>query len=355
MNLQYRDKKISGILAVVPQNEVKFDDEVENYNFSVKQSMKLKKIMGYDKHRIVTEGTCVSDLAVFGLKYLLEEGLIHKDEIDALVLMTQTPDYLMPPTSNIIQGKLDLKQDMVCLDVKQGCAGYLVGLMQAFSLLEQDTINKVALINGDVLSRKTSPQDRNTFPLIGDGAAVTIVEKDSEKNSQIFANIKMDGSHRNALIIPAGGLKMPSNSDTAVMVMDEEGNSRSLDHWFMDGMAVFNFVVNEVPPMISNLMDFAGTGLEDVDYFMFHQPNKFMLQRLADKMGVSYDKMPYNIVEHFGNSSGATIPTNIAFNLGDKLLNDTYLTCLAGFGVGLTASSMLMRIGPLDFCRMIEY
>ena len=354
MNLQYRNKRISGILAVVPQHEVKFDDEVENYNFSVKQSMKLKKIMGYDRHRIVTEGTCVSDLAIFGLKYLLDEGMLHKDEIDALVLMTQTPDYLMPPTSNVIQGKLGLKQDMVCLDVKQGCAGYLVGLMQSFSLLEQDAINKVALVNGDVLSRKTSPQDRNTFPLIGDGAAVTIVEKDHE-SSQIFANIKMDGKHRNALIIPAGGLKMPSNPNTAAMVLDEEGNSRSLDHWFMDGMAVFNFVVNEVPPMISSLMEFSGVGLEDVDYFMFHQPNKFMLQRLADKMGVSHDKMPYNIVEHFGNSSGATIPTNIAFNLGDKLLNNSYLICLAGFGVGLTASSMLMGIGPLDFCKMVEY
>lgn len=354
MNLQYRGKKISGILAVVPQNEIKFDDEVENYNFSVKQSMKLKKIMGYDRHRIVTEGTCVSDLAIFGLKYLLDEGILHKDEIDALVLMTQTPDYLMPPTSNVIQGKLDLKQDMVCLDVKQGCAGYLVGLMQAFSLLEQETINKVALVNGDVLSRKTSPQDRNTFPLIGDGAAVTLVEKD-DADSNIYANIKMDGTRRNALIIPAGGLKIPSTPDTAAMVKDEEGNSRSLDHWFMDGMAVFNFVVNEVPPMISSLMDFSGCKLEDVDYFMFHQPNKFMLQRLADKMGVSYDKMPYNIVEHFGNSSGATIPTNIAFNLGDKLLSNSYLTCLSGFGVGLTASSMLMRIGPLDFCKMIEY
>lgn len=354
MNLRYKGKRISGILAVIPQNEQRFDDEVENYNFSVKQSMKLKKIMGYDRHRIVKEGTCVSDLAIFGLKYLLDEGLIQKDEIDALVLMTQTPDYLMPPTSNVIQGKLDLKQDMVCLDVKQGCAGYLVGLMQAFSLLEQETINKVALVNGDVLSRKTSPQDRNTFPLIGDGAAVTLVEKDSA-DSNIFANIKMDGSHRNALIIPAGGLKIPSTPDTAVMVMDEEGNSRSLDHWFMDGMAVFNFVVNGVPPMISDLMDFAGHRLEDIDYFMFHQPNKFMLQRLADKMGIDYAKIPYNMVENFGNSSGATIPTNIAFNLGDRLLNNSYLTCLAGFGVGLTASSMDLRIGPLDFCKMIEY
>lgn len=354
MNFKYTDKRISGILAVVPQNESKFDDEVDNYNFSVKQSMKLKKIMGYDRHRVVTPGTCVSDLGIFGIRSLLEAGLIQRDDIDALILMTQTPDYLMPPTCNVIQGELGLKQDMICLDIKQGCAGYMVGLMQAFSLLDQDSVKKVALINADVLSRKTSKHDRNTFPLIGDGASVTIVERQPQ-GAEIFANLKMDGSQRNALIIPAGGLKTPSTPETAVATVDEEGNSRSPDDWFMDGMAVFNFVVNEVPPMVSSLLEFGGRTIDEVDYFMFHQPNKFMLQRLADKMGVSYDKMPFNIVENFGNASGATIPTNIAFNLGERLLNNQYTTCMAGFGVGLTSSCMLMELGPLDFCRMIEY
>lgn len=354
MNLKFENKRISGILAVVPKNEVLFDDEVANYNFSVKQSMKLKKIMGYDRHRIVIGNTCVSDLSIFGLEYLFDQGLLAKDDIDAIVLMTQTPDYFMPPTSNVIQGKLNLKPDMICLDVKQGCAGYLVGLMQAFNLLEQESINKVVLINADVLSRKTSPQDRNTFPLIGDGAAITIVEKDPG-SSRIFANIKMDGTRRNALIIPAGGMRKPSTPETAVITVDEEGNSRSLDDWFMDGMAVFNFVVNEVPPMIEGLLEYAGHQPEDVDYYMFHQPNKFMLQRLADKMGISYEKMPSNIVENFGNSSGATIPVNIAFNLGEKLLDNVYTTCLAGFGVGLTTSSMFIKIGQLDFCQLIEF
>ncbi|MEQ8235504.1 MAG: 3-oxoacyl-[acyl-carrier-protein] synthase III C-terminal domain-containing protein [Syntrophomonadaceae bacterium] len=354
MNLKYKNKKISGLLAVLPQNEQKFDDEVENYNFSVKQSMKLKKIMGYDRHRVVTPGTCVSDLASFGLNYLFENGLVKKDDLDALVLMTQTPDYLMPPTSNVVQGQLGLKPDMICLDIKQGCAGYLVGLMQAFSLLDQESINKVALVNADVLSRKTSTHDRNTYPLIGDGAGVTILEKDPA-GPDIFANIRMDGGQCDALIIPAGGLKMPSTPETAVVQVDEEGNSRSLDDWYMDGMAVFNYVVGEVPTMISSLLEFAGRSSEEVDYFMFHQPNKFMLQRLADKMGISYDKMPNNIVEHFGNASGATIPINMVYNLADKLRSDSYEICMAGFGVGLTISSMLMKVGHLDFCQMIEY
>lgn len=354
MNFRYKNKKISGILSVLPKNEVKFDDEVKNYNFSEKQSMKLKKIMGYDRHRIVKEDTCVSDLCIFGLKHLIDEGFIHRDEIDALILITQTPDYFMPPTSNIIQGELGLKQDMICLDIKQGCAGYLIGLMQAFDLLNHDSIKKVAVLNADVLSRKTSKLDRNSYPLIGDAASVTIVEKDSE-SSDIYANLKMDGKLSKALIIPAGGMKMPSTPETAVSVMDDEGNYRSLNNLTMDGKAVFNFVQSEVPPMVDSLLEFSGYKKEDINYFMFHQPNRFMLQKLADKMNVSHEKMPNNIVENFGNSSGTTIPITITFNLGEKLIENSYDICLAGFGVGLTWSSMLMKIGKLDFCKIIEY
>lgn len=354
MNFRYRNKRISGILTVLPKNEVAFEDEVENYNFSVKQSMKLKKVMGYDKHRIVDEDTCVSDLCIFGLKHLIDKGLLEKDEIDALILVTQTPDYFMPPTSNVIQGELGLKQDMICLDINQGCAGYLVGLMQAFDLLEHDSVKKVVLLNGDVLSRRTSKQDRNSYPLIGDAASVTIVERDS-RDTAVYANIKMDGSGSKALIIPAGGIKMPATAETGKLEMDEAGNYRSLDNLRMNGEAVFNFVITEVPPLVDSLLEEAEFSKDKVDYFMFHQPNRFMLQKLADKMDVPHEKLPSNIVENFGNSSGATIPTNITFNLGEKLLEDSYKICLAGFGVGLTWASMLMEIGELEFCNIIEY
>lgn len=354
MNLIFKDKKISGILSVIPENEVKFDDEIENYNFAKKKSLKLKKLMGYDRHRIAKEGTCVSDLCIYGLDYLFDKGLLNKEEIDALILITQTPDYFIPPTSNIIQGKLGLKQDIMCVDINQGCAGYLIGLMQAFDLLEHESIRKVVLINSDILSKKISNKDRNMYPLIGDAAAITIVERNKVK-SNIYANLKMDGSRSNALIIPAGGLKTPSTIETAQLEMDEDGNYRSKDNLKMDGQEVFNFVLVDVPPLIDSLLGFAGTTKDSVDYFMFHQPNKFMLKKLADKMKVSYEKMPNNIVENFGNSSGATIPVNITFNLGTKLLEKSYTTCLAGFGAGLTCSSMLLTIGGLDFCEIIEF
>jgi 3-oxoacyl-[acyl-carrier-protein] synthase-3 len=354
VNLEFHNKKISGILLVLPDIEKKFTDEMKNFNFTEAQSLKLKLVMGYDKHRIVSEKTATSDLSVFGMKYLLDNGLLNKDETDGLILITQSPDFFMPPTSNVIQGRLNLKLDMICLDINQGCCGYLIGLMQAFMLLEQESINKVVLINADVLSKKVSKRDRNSYPLVGDAASITIVEKSDVPNT-IYANLKMDGSRGDALLIPAGGFRLPSSQETSVMEEDQSGNFRSKDNLVMKGDAIFNFVQVEVPPMINALLEFAGTPIESIDYFMFHQPNRFMLQKLADKMKVSYNKMPNNIVENFGNSSGVTIPTTIAFNLGGKLEQNHYKMCLAGFGSGLTWSSMLMDIGYLKFCKTIEY
>ena len=116
---------------------------MKNFDFPLSRSLKLKEVMGYDKHRLVEAGVCVSDLAVHGLEHLFARGLLDPQEIDALILVTQTPDHLMPPTSSIIQGRLALKQDMFCLDINQGCAGFVVGLIQAFLLLEQPAVGKV--------------------------------------------------------------------------------------------------------------------------------------------------------------------------------------------------------------------
>lgn len=355
MNFKFKNKKITGICVVLPDRIETFEENMENYNFSAHQSLKLKKIMGYGTHRIADDSCCVSDLSSYGLDYLIKNGYIQKDEIDALVLITQSPDYFMPPTSNIIQGLLRLKEDMICIDINQGCSGYIVGLIQAFMLLEQEAIKKVVLINADVLSHKTSKKDRNSYPLAGDAAAITIVENDRYNNSEIFANIKTDGTRHDVLMIPAGGFRLKSSPETAILEEDDSKNFRAKDHLVMKGDVVFNFVQTEVPPMIDELIKFSEIKKDDIDYYMFHQPNKFMLQKLAEKIKVSEDKMPNNIVENFGNSSGATIPTTIAFNLGKRLFKNKYKICLAGYGVGLSWASMLINIGELTFCDIIDY
>ena len=354
MDLTFRNKKITGILSVIPSKEITFEEEMCNYNFSEAKSLKLKRAMGYNKHRIASPGQCSSDFCICGLQYLFDHNMLNKDDIDAMILVTQSPDYFMPPTSNIIQGHFGMKHDMICLDVNQGCAGFEIGLVEAFMLLEQEQIKKVVLLNADVLSPKVSKRDRNSNPLAGDAAAITIVEKDYN-NSCIFANVRMDGTNAFALMIPAGGFRQPCTSETPKMVEDEAGNFRSKENLVMKGDDVFNFVQREVPPMIHNLLCAAHTSVETIDWFMFHQPNKFMLNKLADAIGVPREKMPTNIVENFGNSSGVTVPLNISYNLGDLLKKETRRVCLAGFGVGLTWSSILMDIGNLQFNEIITF
>jgi len=354
MNLFFRNKRISSILTVLPKRISYFDDEMEKFNFSKSQSNKLKSIMGYNKHRIIDNQTCSSDLCIYGINKLKEENIINFDEIDALVVITQSPDYFMPPTSSIIHGVLNLKKDMICLDINQGCAGYIIGLIEAFMLLDQPFINKVALCNVDILSKKVSPQDRNSYPLIGDGAAITIVERATE-NNKIFGVIKVDGSRADLLMIPAGGFKKPSSSETAIIIEDDKDNFRAEDHLVMKGDLVFNFVQTEVPPMLEDLLSYANISKEDIDYYMFHQPNRFMLQKLAQSINVPELKMPNNIVENFGNASGVTIPTAICYNLGNQLLSENFTMCLAGFGVGLTWAGLIMDIGNLNYCNISEY
>ncbi|MGO9008545.1 MAG: 3-oxoacyl-ACP synthase III family protein [Bryobacteraceae bacterium] len=354
MNLTFRRKRISGILVVVPANERSFVEEMKNFNFPEARSLKLKEVMGFDRRRIVPPGVCVSDLAVFGLQQLFDRGWLNPDDIDGLVLVTQTQDHFLPATSSLVQGRLRLKQDMLCIDINQACAGFVIGLMQAFMMLEQESFRKVVLINADVLSRKASPQDRNIYPLLGDAASITILEREN-RNSVIYSNVKTDGTRAEVLIIPAGGLRLPCTPETARLEDVGDKNLRSKEHVFMDGSAIFNFVQTEVPPLIESLLALAGVAVDSIDYFLFHQPNRFMLQKLADKMKIPSAKMPNNVVEHFGNSGGATIPTAIAFNLGNRLLTETLCVCLAGFGAGLTWSSMLLDLGALSFNTIVEY
>lgn len=354
MDFVFKNKRISGILTILPKKAVKFEDEMANYSFSPAKCMKLKLAMGYNEHRIAEPSQCSSDFCKFGLQYLFDNNLLNKDDIDALLFVSQSADYYMPPTSNLIHGHFGLKQDCLCMDINQGCAGFELGLIQAFLLLEQPAVKKVILMNADVLSPKVSDQDRNSKPLIGDAAAITIVEKCQEDNP-IYANIKMDGTGAMVLNIPAGGFRMPSTPETAVMEQDAAGNFRSKNNLVMQGDDVFNFVQREVPPMIEHLYEQSGVDRNEVDWYMFHQPNKFMLHKLADKLGIPHDKMPANIVENFGNASGVTVPTCISFNLGDQLVNGKMKLCMAGFGVGLTWSSIMMEMGNLCFNKIIEF
>ena len=353
MKFKFPGARISGVQLVIPINQVAFDDEVDAYNFAPQQSAKLKQVMGYDRRRVVTESVTSADLVVAGFEALSRDGLLDLDTLDALIVVTQTPDYFMPGTSFVIHGRLGMRQDMLCLDINQGCAGFVVGLYTAFSLLGQPSIRRIALVNVDILSRLVASGDRNSRPIIGDAAAITVVEADPQ-GGPIYGNLKVDGSRWDALMVPAGGMKIRPSAETAVPVVDANGNARALDNLVMKGDAVFNFVMQEVPPMIQSLMQDSGMDLSQVDNFLFHQPNPFMLKKLANKLGVPLDKMPIDLVQRFGNSSGVSIPAVLCTNYDANYFRQSRLMCMAGFGVGLTWGSLLMPMKDVSFINVLE-
>lgn len=356
MKFKFKNKKISGILTVIPKKEIDFDDEFLNFGASKKRTQILKETMGYGKHRVIEKGTCFSDLATFGVEKVFEYGFVKKEEIGALILVTESPDYFIPPTSNIIQGRVGLSKDVYCLDINNGCCGYIVGLLQAFQILEHmPPQKKVLLIVGDILSLKVSRKDRKSWPLAGDAASITIVENDFDSSDTIFANILMDGTRADAIMIPAGGFKMPATPETEKEYEDEDGNIRSLNNLVMKGGDVFNFMQVDVPPLIEDILKESSTTKDDIDWFLFHQPNKFMVNKLADELEIPYEKIPSNIVTNFGNASSATIPTNICFNLKPEIMSKNFNVCMAGFGVGLTWGAIVMKLGALQFCDFAEY
>jgi len=352
MEMWFKGKRITSMLGILPEKVGYFDDEVDNYSFPAKQTIRLKTVMGYKQHRLAKETSTVSDFAVYGLNYMLDNEWIKREEIGAVVTVTLCPDHFVPHISNIVQAKCGLDTDIICLDTAQGCCGFLLGVMQSFMLLEHMNEKKVILINGDVLSHKISKQDRNDYPLIGDGTTITILENGGDED--IYFEMHNDGSRGDALKIPAGGFRLPCSPDTAVMLDQGDGNYRSLDNMHMDGSGVFNFVQSEVPPMIENAFKKAAKNKNDIDWFLFHQPNKFMLQKLAQKAEISEEKLPMNLVENFGNLSGACIPMTAIYNIKDEMMNRPLNCCLAAFGSGLAWGSTFMTIGPLDNCEIIE-
>lgn len=353
MQTIFSGKKIISILGILPQTEFFFDDEVNNYSFPVKQTLRLKKVMGFNKHRLAKETSTVSDFAVYGMNYILEHNWIKREEIGAVVVVTLCPDFFVPHISTIVQGECGLSQDVICLDIAQGCCGFLVGLAEAFMLLNYMKDKKVILINGDVLSHKVSRKDRNDFPLVGDAVTVTIVENEL-LGRDIYYEMHTDGKRRDVLKIPAGAFRMPSTPQTSEMVDQGDGNFRSLDNMHMDGSSVFNFVQTEVPGLIEHMLKETNESIESIDYFLFHQPNKFMLQKLAEKTGIPKEKLPMNIVGTYGNPSGASIPLVAASELRNKLVSNSYKCCFSAFGSGLAWGGMVLEFGNLDYCEIIE-
>lgn len=347
--------RIRGMCATVPQDVSRFEDEMQHFPFSEQSSRKLARVMGFDEHRIADPATSPCDLASYTMNYLFHTKALKKDSLQALVVVAQMADYHIPGNSKIIHGQLHLHRDVFCTDIYENCTGFISGLYTASCMIAAGTVEEVVLITTDCGACQANIKDRNTYPLCGDAAAVTIVSKSDNPQDVLHFAFHNEGNKHEALYIPAGGRRMPYSEETAKVQQDEMGNYRSLENMHMDGTAVFQFVMEDVPPMIEEICKYASWDKEKIDYYLTHQPNRFMLQKLADLMQIPREKMFNNIVEKFGNTSPVTIPVNITHNLGASLLTEQFDVCYAAFGAGLSLSAALGTIGQLDFCELIEH
>lgn len=355
MITKYNNKRISSIYSVIPKNEADFMNEASNYSFSEIQMKKLKKVMGFDKRRVALEGETVGDYAIYGIRQMLIDGVIKESEIGAIILATASPDYFIPPTSNVIQGQFDFDHDTVCIDISQGCCGYTVGLNYAFMTLEHLENKKVLLVAGDMLSFKVSKRDRASRPITGDAVTISVIENCVDAGV-IYSALKNNGKAAFSVYIPAGGMKIPITQESIEEKEDEFGNWRGLQHLYMQGDLVFNFIINDTPIMMEEVLKVANEDINNIDYFICHQSSCFTLKKLRERLGVPKEKLPLDIVPIYGNSSSATIPVTLTHHYQDMYGGkDIQKVMFAAFGTGLSLGCVLMDVPKFDHCRMIEY
>lgn len=351
-NTKFNNIKLSGIVTVVPQIEKSIDDEMDLYGGNEKQIERIKKAIGLDKRRVTDSETTSVDLCHQAANHLITGMNLDKTEVDGLIFVTQTPDHFQPSNAAIVHGRLGLEKNCASFDVNLGCSGYVYGLWMAHMMVASGTCNKVLLLAGDTISKYVNPKDRATAPLFGDAGSATLVEK-SNTEQEAFFSLHTDGTGHEFIKVPAGGFRCPSNENTAIAIEDAEGNWRSQDDIYMNGGEVFNFSIKTEPAAITEILDYSKKTIDEIDYVVFHQANKYIITNIAKRLKLPLDKAPCGTVSKYGNQSSASIPSTINDALNQQVSKGKQQLVLSGFGVGLSWASAVVKVKNI-FCPAIK-
>lgn len=333
----------SAIVAVEPElGELVLTNEELKERFGSEIIDKVANSVGIKCRRIAAPGTCGSDLAYRAARRLLQQNNVDPHSIDLVVFATQTPDYWLPTTACILQHRLNLKKSCAAFDINLGCSQYVYSLAVAHSMIASGCANRALVLTGDTMTRTINPKDRSLLPLMGDAGSATLLC--AIENGDGFLGFEMgtDGSGYEYLMIPAGGARRPITPETSVESVDQDGNVRSAENFYMNGVAIFHFAVSVVPNTIKSLLAKLSLALDDIDLFLFHQANKFMLDHLVKKLKIPVGKTHYYL-EQVGNTSGSTIPLLMADALRCGKLRPGNTVLAIGFGVGLSWAATVMR------------
>jgi len=294
---------------------------------------------------VAADDECASDLGIAAAKRLFDEGICSPDEIDFLIFCTQSPDYFTPTTACLMQNSLGLRTSCGAVDINQGCSGYIYGLALAKSLVEAGTASTVLLVTADTYMKFINRRDRSLLTLFGDGAAATLI-RSVESQEELLGPFVLgtDGRGANQIMVKAGGLRSRPTAETAVEKEDSSGNWRSDENLYMDGGDVFSFALRTVPPTLQQLLDKSGLTLDQIDFLIPHQANKFVLERLRAKLKFPADKFWIDM-ENCGNTVSSTIPIALESALQQGRVKTGDRVALVGFGVGYSWGATMIKIG----------
>lgn len=289
-----------------------------------------------------------SDLCFEAAERLISDLNWDKGEIDGLIFVSQTPDYILPATSCVLHGKLGLKKSCICLDISLGCSGWVYGVTTALSLLETGALRRVLVLAGDARKHAAEEPDQ----LFGYAGTVTALEYAPEKAESIFVDLGSDGTGYDAIIRPGGGARNQFSVNSLILEDCEDGRRRHALQTRMKGMDVFAFGITTAPKSIKQLAKYFDFDYSTFDYFVFHQANRMMNETIRKKLKLDESKVPYSMT-HFGNTSSASIPLTIVTQLKGKTDGlKKFIGC--AFGVGLSWGSIAFGCKNLFISNLCE-
>ena len=335
---------LRGVTGTVPNNPVKTAD----FPFFTKEEADLfDATVGIKNRYIAPMDICASDLWFDAAERLLEGLGWPKDSIDVLLFVSVTGDYKTPPTSAILQNRLGLPSKTFVLDVPMGCCGCMYGINVAGNLLSAGTAKRALVLVGDTAMRMGSPKDKSRSPLFGDSGTAIALEFDTNAN-EIVIDFNTLGSGYDALMTPHGGYRHPIEKETSFEYEDfGNGIIRAPKDALIIGMDVFSFAITKPPISVKKMLEEKGLDKEkDIDYFLIHQANKLIVDRLVKKLKLPAEKVPYNL-QMFGNLGGASIIMLMVSELAKELSQRPMTLLCSSFGLGLTWGTMLLKTQPM--------
>ncbi|MBR1928244.1 MAG: ketoacyl-ACP synthase III [Paludibacteraceae bacterium] len=346
-----RNIGLRGVSACVPKEIVRTEDIPL---FTAQEAEVFNNTVGIRERRLAPDSICASDLCQAAAEKLLEELHWDKSSIDMLVFESVTGDYRTPPTSCLLQDRLGLSEDCFCLDIPMGCCGCMYAMNVAGNMLTTGNIKRALLLIGDTALRMGSMQDKSRVPLFGDCGTAIALEFDPTAEP-ILIDFHTQGSGYKALMTPHGGFRHPITQESFVQEDFGNGIVRAPKDTMIDGMAVFTFAISKPAKTVENLLNELNIDRQsDIDYYLIHQANRLIVDRLVKKLKLPPEKVPYNL-EEFGNTGGASIPSLIVTRLAERVMSErpTRLLC-SSFGLGLSWGTMLLTTKNLIVPKLIE-